>query len=125
MTPTAALHSTGQGHGLPVHGGHDLHGFPGLGMLPPAELLPLLFMTGLAGLGSDRFSLVYIRPAGMFFSMAYRAGHIVYILAMLALLPVLNNPGGHLLMTLNTVLLKSGFGLQGVIGLLPGPKPAF
>jgi hypothetical protein len=61
----------------------------------------------------------------MFFSMAYSAVHIVYILAVLALFPVLNNSGRHLLMTLHAILPKSSFGLQGVIGLLPGPKSSF
>lgn len=125
VTSSTPLHPPGQGHWLPMHGGHGLHSSPCFGMLPPVELLPLLLMTGLTGSGGDRFSLVHIILTHMAVPMAYRTGHIVDIPTVFTQFPIPDNTGSNAFMAFNTISLGRNFFLQGIIGLLPGLEAAF
>ena len=101
MAAAAALFTFGHCHGLPVDRRHGFHGRPRDGVLALVELCDLGFVAGGAGFRRGNLDLGHVGGGGMLVAVAGDAGHIH--LAMLAELPVGDDAGSDLAMTLDTL----------------------
>src|SRR4030067_2993121 len=105
MTSSTAFHPFHQSHGLPMCSGHCFHGCPGGRMFSGLELLHPCLMTHGTGIGS--WNLNFGNILGRFVLVALAFGATDLVLEVFAHLPVIDNPGRDLLVTIDTDLRES------------------
>ena len=105
VTSTAPFHSLHQGHGLPMGCRHGLHGSPRKGMLALLELFHLRFMAAGTRLRCCKLDPSNILSGHVPVSVTFSTSH--GFPAVLAQLPIGDDVGGYLAVTLEALLCGS------------------